>query len=161
LPGPLPAGFYAGILGVQVVHDVPMGSPAAAHAIFKSAAFAMVLRPAITATAENVVSTVIDGVTYQSGDIKVTFTPNVGRSQDALLLLNEYNPPSNRTARAHTFPAPPDNGIAAPGTPDTATIQFPFKNVVPGTYLVRVQIDGAESAITMAAGIYTNPQVTI
>ena len=161
LPGPLPAGFYAGLLAVQVVHPVQLGPSAAAHSIFKSAAAAITLRPAILATAENITSTVIEGVTYKTGDIKVTFTPNVGRAQEALLLLNEFNPPSNRLARAYSFAAPPDNGIAVPTTPDTGTIQFPFKNVAAGTYLLRAQIDGAESVISLVGGMFTNPQVVI
>ena len=161
LPGPLPAGFHAGLLGVQIVQEVRLGLPPAAHPIFKSAAFGIALRPIIVASAENLVITVIAGVTYKAGDVKVDFTPNVGRNQDAILLLNEFNPPSNRPARAYSFAAPPDNGIALPATPDTPTIQFPFKNVAAGTYLVRVQIDGAESVLSLVAGIYTNPQVTI
>ena len=161
LPGPLPAGFYAGLLGVQVVHAVELGVPGSAHSIFKSAVSGIALRPAITAVAENLSSTVIDGVTYKAGDVKVGFTPNVGQNQDAILVLNEFNPPSTRPARAYSFPAPANNGIALPGTPDTATIPFPFKNVVAGTYLVRVQVDGAESVLSLVAGLYTSPQVTI
>jgi hypothetical protein len=161
LPGVLPAGFYAGLLGVQIVHEIQLGSPTTAHPIFKSPVLGMALRPAITALPENLSSTVIDSITYRAGDVKVTFTPNVGRNQDALLLLNEFNPPSTRPARAYSFAAPPDNGIALPATPDTPTIQFPFKNVLPGTYLVRVQVDGAESVLSLVAGVYTNPQVTI
>ena len=160
LPSTLPAGFYAGVLPVQVVQYVQLGSPSTPHSIFASPAFPMVLHPAISAVAENLASNVINGVTYKSGDVKVTFTPNVGSAQSALLLLNEFNPPSTRPARAYTFPAPANNGVVSPAT-DTATIAFPFANVLPGTYLVRVQIDGAESVLTMAGGIYTNPQVTI
>jgi hypothetical protein len=161
LPNPLPAGFYAGFIGVQVVQYVLLGSPATAHSIFKSAAFGIALRPAITPVPENVTSKVVNGVTYKAGDVKVTFTPNVGRAQDVLLLLNEFNPPAGRAPFAYSFPAPPDNGITDPKIPDTATIQFPFQNVVAGTYLVRIQVDGAETVVTLAAGIYTNPQITI
>jgi hypothetical protein len=161
LPNPLPAGFYAGLLGVQVVHAVPLGLPPSPHSLFKSAAYGVALRPVIVATPQNLTSTVIAGVTYKAGNLSVAFTPNVGRNQDAVLLLNEFNPPANRAARAYSLAAPPNNGIALPATPDTATVVFPFKNVVAGTYLVRVQIDGAESVVTQVGGVYTNPQVTL
>jgi hypothetical protein len=161
LPNPLPPGFYAGLLGVQVVHGVSLGSPPTAHSLFKSAAFAIVLRPTITPLTENMVNTVIDGVTYRSGDVRVDFAPKVGRAQSVVVLLNEFNPPSSRRAYAYSFPAPPDNGITDPTIPDTATIRFPFRNILPGSYLVRVQVDGAESVLTMAAGLYANPQVTV
>jgi hypothetical protein len=161
LPAILPAGFYAGVKGVQVIQAMPLGAPPAAHTIFHSNVEPIVLRPVIVATPEVGASTVIDGVTYRSGQMKIDFVPNVGKAQEVILLLNEFSPPATRLARAYSFSAPAGNGITTPGVKDTATVRIPFKLVEPGDYLVRVRVDGAESVLTMAAGIYSNPRVTI
>jgi hypothetical protein len=161
LPTPLPVGLRAGFIGVQVVHGVPLGVPPTQRAIFKSESFGVALRPAITPTTQNVTSTVIDGVTFRSGQVHVNFVPKVGRAQQLLLLLNEFNPPSDRPARAYTFAAPADNGITDPAAADTPTVTFSVRNVLPGKYLVRVLIDGAESPLTVSGGILSSPQVTI
>ena len=63
------------------------------------------------------------------------------------LLLGEHPPPPDRPARAYSLDAPPNNGITAPAQEDTATITFPLTGVATGSYLARVQVDGAESAL--------------
>ncbi len=162
LPAVLPAGFFAGVKGVQVVQSVMLGVPPTGHSIYTSNVEAIILRPAITAALKGVpTSSVVDAVTYKTGAMHVAFTPDVGRAQRVTLLLNEYNPPAARAPHAYSFPAPAANGIVNPAVTQISTIDIPFKLVLPGTYLVRVQVDGAESVLTLAAGIYTNPQVAI
>ena len=116
----------------------------------------------VTPTLRNGAPVVVDGVTLQSASVTVNFAPRVGRRQRVLLLLNEQGPPATRPARSYSFAAPPDNGIAAPTQPDTATIVFPVSFVAPGSYLLRVQVDGAESPLGVdGSGAYASPAITI
>ena len=163
LPDPLPPGMYAGVQIVQVVQPKPMGTPPVDHAGFESNVEAIVLRPIVTPQAPvNVTDRVVDGVTVRSGDITINFKPNVGIDQRVVLLLNELNAPPNRSPFAYTFKAPPGNGIVDPNT-ETSSATISFQDVVPADYLVRVQVDGAESllAIDGGTGKYATPKVTI
>jgi len=161
-PAPLPDGMHAGIQTVQVVHIVKMGTPEVDHAGIESNIDAFVLRPIITTNAPTgVVASVVDGVNLNSGNIKIDFNPNVGKTQRVVLLLNELNPPSNRAARAYSFKAAPGNGVVDPNT-ETVSVTIAFANVIPGDYLVRVRVDGAESTLDIdGAGKYATPKVTI
>lgn len=162
LPAPLPAGMRAGIQIVQVIHQRSMGTPPVLHSAVESNVEAFVLRPIITTHAPTGVSdNVVDGVTYRTGKIKIDFNPKVGKAQRVVLFLNELNPPANQPARAYSFKAPPGNGIVDPGT-ETASITIPFKDVVIGSYLVRAQVDGAESLLGVdGSGKYATPSETI
>ena len=92
----------------------------------------------------------------------VNVAPRVGRRQRVTLLLNELNPPNTRAARAYSFAAPQGNGIVAPNQPDTPILVFAVSFVAPGTYLLRVQVDGAESPLGVnGTGKYVSPSVTI
>lgn len=160
--GPLPAGMHAGIHPVQIVHTIAMGTPPASHRGVESNVAAFVLRPTIIPSVEpGVVTSVVDGVTVKSGEIKVAFDPVVEKAQRVVLLLNELNPPAAGPARAYTFKAPAGNGVVDPNT-EAASIKIKFKNVAQGDYLVRVQVDGAESPLTAdVTGKYATPSITL
>jgi hypothetical protein len=158
----------AGIQSVQVVHDVPMGDPEVPHRGFESNVAAFVLHPTvspvasgITPTLENGAPVIIDGVGLLSATVTVGFDPAVGRDQRVTLYLYERGAPTTRPARAYSFPAPPHNGIASPAIASTSSVAFAISHVVPGDYLVRVQVDGAESPLAMAAGVFDGPLVSI
>ena len=161
-PGPLPAGMYAGIQTVQVRHLRKMGTPEVDHAGVESNVEAFVLHPIVTPNAPTaVVAAVVDGVNVKSGKIKIDFNPKVEKTQRVVMLLNELNPPANLVARAYSFKAAPGNGVVDPNT-ETASVTIAFKNVIPGDYLVRVQVDGAESSLEIdGTGKYATPKVTI
>lgn len=160
-PAPLPAGMYAGIQPVQVVHIRKMGTPDVDHTGVESNVEVFVLRPIITANAPTgVVAAIVDGVNVKSGNIKIDFNPKVEKTQRVVLLLNELSPPPNGPARSYSFKAAPGNGVVDPNT-ETASVTIAFKNVIPGDYLVRVQVDGAESSLDIVAGKYAKPTVTI
>jgi hypothetical protein len=161
LPTPLPTGMFAGVVGVQVIHPVDLGMPPQPHKGFQSNVEPIVLRPTITPTPQGVTDQVVSGTTFRKGTLQATFVPPVGRSQRVTLYLNEFNPPSNRAANAYAFDVPAGNGITNPAVTETATVDIPFRFVLPGNYLVRIQVDGAESLLGMAAGQYATPQVTI
>jgi hypothetical protein len=90
----------------------------------------------------------------------VSFTPDVGRAQRVTLYLYEHNAPDTRPARGYSAPAPKANGIADAAA-TTASIAFAVKGVEPGAYLVYVNVDGAESPLTLAAGKFDSPRVTV
>ena len=152
----------AGVQGVQVVQTIPMGEPETPHRGMESNVAAFVLHPTITATAGITARDVVDSVTLCSGSLTVGFAPKVGRAQRVQLLLNEFDAPETRPSRAYSFPAPRDNGILDPDQPDTDSVAFAISRVQGGEYLVRVQVDGAESLLGHTAdGKYASPRVSI
>jgi hypothetical protein len=146
---PVPdAALRAGVRGVQVVHHRLMGRPETPHRGVESNVAPFVLRPLIvSATVANVA---LDG-DFRSAEIQLVLDPPVGKRQRAVLLLNELEPPvpPTRPARAYAFEAPSRD---LPGEPDSTTaLTIAVARVRPGSYLVRVQIDGAESPLTIGA----------
>ena len=140
----LPADLRAGVQGLQVEQLFLMGTPATPHRGFESNVAAFVLAPTIAQPAFVQTSVNADLIT---GDITVTtFTPKIAKSQRVRILLNEFQPPSNRAPRAYVFNAPPDNGLG-PNDQETDKIVFTAKDVAAADYLVRVQVDGAESSL--------------
>jgi hypothetical protein len=126
--------------------------PGLPHAGVESNVGAFVLHPTITVPAE---------VTAASKTFAVGFNPPVGKAQRVTLFLHEFNAPEDRAARAHSFPAPKDNGISGPAT-ETASITFAFDGVAVGDYLAYIQVDGAESLLGLdGAGRFAAPKVKI
>jgi hypothetical protein len=153
----------AGVYPVQVLQRLRMGNPETDHRGFESNAAALVLHPSISVTKTPVTSsTDSHGVTWYETDLTVHFIPTVALGQHVLLLLNEYDPPSNRQAYAYQYdlsPAPLPPGPPLPSLTTHVRISTPAK------YLVRVQVDGAESALDLGPDplhpLYTDPQVDI
>lgn len=144
LPDPLPAGLRAGLVPVQVVQ------PLVGTAAFSSNPVGLLLRPVVSAA-----------TVPAANEVRVSFQPPVTARQQVALLLNQRQPPVGEAGRAFAFPAPAANGIVAPAT-ETGTITFAAPGVVPGTYLVRLQVDGAESVLQVdAGGKFDQPQVVI
>jgi hypothetical protein len=167
----LPSGLRAGIQGVQVIHRRLMGEPPTPHRGVESNVAAFVLRPRLEAIALANMSG--SGTAPRSGEVTVTVTPPVGDTQRVMLLLNEFipiaSPPSGSPIEAtetesYSFVAPSRIPLSPPsgGPGETGTITIPITRVKAGTYLVRVQVDGAESVLaTDAIGQFVAPQVTI
>jgi hypothetical protein len=154
----LPTHLSAGVQGIQVVHQRLMGTPPSPHRGVESNAAAFVLHPTITADVRNVQG---KGNEPRSANIAVDFNPPVGKSQRVLLLLNEFQPPPDRSPYAYSFLALPSK---QPNPQDTLkSMVIPVQNVMAGKYLVRVQVDGAESPLNInpTTGQYDAPQVTI
>ena len=90
--------------------------------------------------------------------LRITVDLPVGDRQRVQLLLDELNPPDTRPARQYQFDAP----FPLPGgrPPDQVTV--PLTTMAAGTYLVRVQVDGAQSPFTRGAdGKLDGPAVTL
>jgi hypothetical protein len=160
-PFPVDA-LRAGVQGAQVICGLNLGTPEVGHHGFESNVAAFVLRPRVTPGTVVINSTtVLDGVTYQNATLTLNLDPKVGLGQRLVLLLNEFNPPLNRAARAYRFeiklPAPPPDPLSSV----TALVN----SVATGDYLVRVQVDGAESPLDSGPNPddpkYLGPLITI
>jgi hypothetical protein len=123
-PPLFPAGMLrAGVQGAQVVHLLELGEPPAPHRGFESNVVPFVLRPKLTSA------------TLSGDTVTVVADPAVGARQRAVLLLDEVG-----GDRAYALPAP----LRAD---DADAVQVPVAGVEPGTYLVRIQVAGAESLL--------------
>ena len=172
LASPLPAGLHAGVKGVQIVHRLKMGDPETDHRGFESNVAAFVLRPAVTngpvigpADVKGLVSSteVINGanVAFREGKLRLVFDPPVGREQLVILLFNELASAPGAAPHAYTFSAPASNGLPD-GVAEATEIEISFRRVVAGTYLVRVQVDGAESVLIQnGSGLFAEPRVAL
>ncbi|MBW4457247.1 MAG: DUF4255 domain-containing protein [Nostoc indistinguendum CM1-VF10] len=144
----LPPDLYASVQGIQVVH-LTMGNAGQMDHLVESNVVAFVLHPKITAFAAQVENS---SDNLRTAEITVKFQPKVGKAQRVVLLLNEA---SGDSPVSYFF-------LVAPRTEDTDVITIPVKNVKPATYIVRVQVDGAESPLHKnQSGEYDSPQVTI
>lgn len=135
---PLP-DLKAGIHGVQVVHKILMGSPALPHQGTSSNVQAFVLSPSIRTI--NVTNVQDNGNGLKSANIDLTVMPALYPKQKVVLLLNEINTPVGAVSHAYSFQ------VSATATNPASNITVPVTKVKTGTYLVRVQVDGAESPL--------------
>jgi hypothetical protein len=154
---PLPAdALRAGVQGVQVVHRLLLGTPPEPHRGFESNVAPFVLRPTITdVQVANVQDT---GNNTRSADVTVTVNPKIGQGQRVALLLNEI---SDEAPEAYTFSIGPSDA-------DSESITIPVSGVKAADYLVRLQVDGAESILEVdedpdspTFNQYIGPKVTI
>ncbi len=167
----LPPTLKAGIQGVQVLHLRELGSPPALHRGVESNIAAFVLRPAIQSA--NVSNVQGAGLDPRSADVTVTVEPAIGDEQRVALLLNEFipvtsppvtSPPGEAKSQAYSFIAPSRITLSPPSGPpgEKNSITIPIRGVKAGDYLIRLQIDGAESPLASdASGQYVDPQITI
>ena len=142
----------AGVQGIQVVHPRMMGMPEEEHLGFESNAKPFVLHPTVTPGA------------VTSTEMTLTFSPSVGKTQRVFALLNQLGSGST-SPRAYTLKAPPNNGITEDDVTETDSIVFSLDGVQSGVYLLRVQVDGAESPLERDPDPnnprYTRPQVIV
>jgi hypothetical protein len=150
----LPDTVRAGVRPVQVVHPRLVGRPPVERAGAESAAAPVVVRPLVTGPVR-----VTAGGPAGHVDVTVPLTPVVAGDQRVVLFLNEHHPPEDRPARAYTFRRP----SPAPDAQATTTeVTVPVRDVVPGEYLVRLQVDGAESVLRAGPDErFDGPRVTI
>jgi hypothetical protein len=155
----LPAALAAGVHGVQVVHPVLMGAPPQPHEGVVSKAEAFVLSPRIVSSqALNVTG---GGNAPRSANIRLELSPAVTNTQRVILFMNELNPPDPQVPpRAYSFQLLLSTVLSPPGSLEIITI--PVSGVRAGTYLLRVQVDGAESPLgSDASGRYNSPTIII
>ena len=138
----LPSGLKAGVLGAQVAQQLLLGDPATAHRGTVSNLAAFVLHPQIKKTGNvynlTFSNRAVAGDGTLSGTLTARLDPDVGKSQRVTLLLNEFQPSGSPAAYSFS---------ASPRTADGDTVEFPISGVQAHTYLVRIQVDGAESGM--------------
>jgi hypothetical protein len=151
-----PDALRAGVQGVQVVHRLLLGTPPVPHRGFESNVAPFVLRPTVTNVA--VVDIPADGIDPPSQGVTVTVDPQIREGQRVVLLLNEM---ADEAPQAYTFSAEPSDA-------DAASITVRIGDVKAADYLVRVQVDGAESVLEVdedpdspTFNQYVGPTVTI
>ena len=146
-----------------MVHLLDLGTPPQPHRYLESNVVAFVYTPAVAqlpgGTYDIAVTNSSDVDGLRNATVTVGLIPAVGRDQRVTLLINEVGVPADQTPRAYTFPANPWPSDAG----DTLDqIAFDVSAVVPGNYLLRVQVDGAVSLVeTGPAGIFDSPSVTV
>jgi hypothetical protein len=131
----LPDGLRAGVHGLRVVTRGKAGGAVVAE----SNVAAFVLCPTVTQLAASVTR---PGAPHAAGRVTVALSvrvePPLAPGQRALIRLSAL--PDGATS--HSVPAP---AIEA----ETDTLKVDVQDVEPGTYLVRVSVDGAESALVV------------
>jgi hypothetical protein len=137
----VPAALRAGPNTVQVLHDLPVGSPPQPRRFASSNVLALVLAPRATA---GLPATVASGAT-----LTVTLSPPVDRRQNVVLILDDITIARTVTA-------------SDPATEAQLRFKIPSTGVAPGSYLARVSVDGAETALEVdGTGTYSGPLVTV
>jgi Pvc16 N-terminal domain len=153
---PLLGDIEAGVRSVQVVHEQLLGEPPVPHAGVASNLLAFVLHPEIVSPPSLVAADLV----------RVRVEPPIGERQRVVLLLNERlvipSPPVGPipVPRAYSFVAtrPPAGSPSAP----VSQIDVRIAGVAAGTYLVRVQVDGADSPLgTDESGAFDSPSLVI
>jgi hypothetical protein len=98
----------------------------------------------------------------------VSVNPPVGNEQRVVLLLNQLvpvlSPPVETKTDKYSFVLPARTPVSPPAGPpgSSQTIVVPIQGVKAGTYLVRLQVDGAESVLaTDVNGRFDSPRVTV
>jgi hypothetical protein len=131
----IPTSARAGVQSVQIVHQAMLGEPPTPHRGVESNVAAFVLHPTITGSSISGIQG--SGSQSRSADVTVQLAPTVGKEQRVALLLNEL---SDTEPAAYTF-------LAAKRESDSDSITIAVTGVKPSAYLVRVQVDGAESSL--------------
>jgi hypothetical protein len=151
----LPGGIAAGMQSVRVQQQLMLGSPPVPHrAGIQSAIAAFVLHPVIQAGSPPDSFAVTADANFGSPPgqvIIVGLTPAVRGGQNAAIqLIGLAQPPVTLVFSAN------------PITADTDTIIFPVPGLPPGSYLVRVLIDSADSPFVLSpSGGPIAPTVTV
>ena len=147
----------AGLQSVQVLQEIALGTPPQPHRAVASNVAGFVLAPSVTPPLAKTLSSA--GAGFHKGTLKVDVAPIVRAGQHAVLVLNQLldEPvPVDAVAASYTFGAGPVEA-------NTDELPFAIDAVADGTYLVRVQVDGADSPLDVDSmtGRFDGPTVTI
>jgi len=151
----VPATLQPGTYTVSVVHNLLLGVPPTPHRGFESNGVPIVRRPTITGAVTVTGKTGTDPVSAQLG---VTLDMPVGDTQRVSMLLDEITPAAGTQPRSYQFDAAYPLGTRT--NPQTVTVQA--TNVAATSYLVRVQVDGAQSPLAIGtSGHFDSPSVDL
>lgn len=136
LPPEESQSLRAGVQQLWVLHPIKKRSPFEPDRAMASNVMPFVLCPQIIAEPE-VLDLWENEEDLYAAEFRVVVDVTVGSEQRVLLFLNER---SNNNPVSYIF-------AAKPRDEDTDAVVFPILDVKAGEYLVRVQIDGAESPL--------------
>jgi hypothetical protein len=137
---PLPADLEPGLHSVQIAQPIAFdpSQPNDTRRGIESNIASFVLTPQITTPSYS---------TAPNSTLSLDVAPAVGSGQRVALLVG-----------GNTISIPPRPAA----DPPTETLLFPIPDLAAGDYLLRVQIDGAESPLALdASGNYASPKLTI
>lgn len=147
---PLPDTLSAGVYPLRILQGIPNADPGAPAKALESNEATVVRQTRVTS---------VDAAAVPGGPpvLSVEVDLPIGDLQRVAVLLDERNPPADRPARTYRVDAPyPLSGRTDPGS-----LRVPLPGVVPGGYLVRVEVDGAPSALSLAGGVFAAPVVEV
>lgn len=143
----VPSTVPAGVTTVQVRHPVDFGTASEPHRGVESNVIACMVIPAVSGVPASVA---------RNTDLTFTVSPAVGVSQRVALILGQG-----------AIELPP----RAPGSPALTSLTFRIPGDFPtGTHLLRLRVDGAESALQVESDAvqpdplkkqYTGPKVSV
>ena len=163
----IPAATPAGVNGVQVIHRTLLGSPPAPHRGVESNVAAFVLQPRIETIG---IANLSSAGTLRAADLNLKVKPAIGDTQRVVLFLNQFlalsSPPPDVDVipDSYSFVSPTRHPLSPPSSPPgpSENITIPISGVKAGSYLVRIQVDGAESPLGVnSAGQYVSPLLTL
>jgi hypothetical protein len=147
---PVPPDVPSGVHGVQVLQQMLIGQPATLHSGIESNVMPFVMRP--TVTVATAVTDPASTPTLKISNVTLTVTPNINSGQRVSVILNN---PAATPATGYSSAS-----ITAPATSNQVVV--PIQNVPIGSYLVRAQVDGAESLLSLnGSDQLTGPTVAI
>ena len=137
---PVPGDLQAGARSLQVVHKLLLGSPAPGtpHRGIESNVATFILRPQINLPIVKTTAPDPQGGP-PSPALQLTVDLTIGKEQRVALLLNATAPGS---ALSYSFLLPPRLA-------DANVVTIPIPGAAAGQFFVRLQIDGAESALDL------------
>ncbi len=151
------ANLKAGRQEVQIIHLSLMGSPPAPHKGVASRSETFTISPLIIGH-PSIEDVEVSGSGLISGTVKLKADPKVEPGQKVILLLNEIV--TSGTSKSYSF----QMSAAIFGSPPTSTddIRIEITSVKGGRYLVRIQVDGADSPLLSdASGVFVSPALDI
>lgn len=158
----LPDTLQAGIQSVEILQEMLMGSPPLPHKGMSSNVKTFLLSPTIElASATNVTVLKTD---FRAANIHIKTKPAIGETQQITLLLNEFvaggapplSPPSS--SLAYSFQVKAKDCL---NPLDPLELIIPISGVKVNDYLVRIQVDTAESPVGPGNGQYSSPKISI
>lgn len=160
----LPAGLRAGAHFVRVVHALDLATPPATlapHKVMESNSISFVVSPTIgNVQCHDVVGAGQNAELLRSGKIVFAIAPAVTTTQRVILILNQTELPNSQQAKGYRFECRSHNHSGA--SPLSSSLEVPFVGVSQGSYLVRVQVDGAESQLaTDIEGRFIAPKIEV
>ena len=158
-----PAGenLKAGVQGIQVVQPLSLEQPPVLeenNGNLNTTPVPSIQRGEKTSNLQAfVLNPSLSGVPSNGPMLEATVSPVIQEGQRAVVLLNQINT---------TNSSPPPNSysfnVSTAGGTTISNISLDLSGIAHGEYLVRVQVDGAESPLTTDAdGKFTGPSITI